>query len=110
MPPPKLKVANLAYASGFLWKLKNAIELPNDFVAFARGTFEFPAVKNLQSSAAVFDALFSLQNLCRQADTGPIGPQHGREKIMVMGSELKSTRSAAISNQRARRSTASCSR
>src|SRR5258708_37821007 len=82
MSPPKLKVANLAYAFGFSWKLKNAIELPNHFVAFARGTFEFPAAKNFQSSAAVFDALFSLQNLFRQADTGPIGPQHGREKIM----------------------------
>jgi hypothetical protein len=85
MPPAKLKVANRAYAFGFLWKLKNAIELPNDFVAFARGTFEFPGIKNFQSSAAVFDDLFSLQNLCRQADTGPIGPQHGREKIMGDG-------------------------
>src|SRR5258708_19587102 len=88
MSPPKLKVANLAYAFGFLWKLKNAMELPNDFVAFARGTFEFPAVKNFQSSAAVFDDLFSLQNLCRQADPGAIGPQHGREKIMSAGQRI----------------------
>src|SRR6266852_4898985 len=37
-------------------------------------------------------------------------PSMVARKSWVMGSELKSTRSAAISNQRARRSPASCSR
>lgn len=66
-------------------ELKDAIELLDDFVAFADGGFELLAAQDFEGATAVLDNFFSLEGIGGEANAGTVGAEHGGEEIMRDG-------------------------
>ena len=65
-----------------LSKRERSIELPDCFIAFACGGFEFFAVDYSHRATKVFDEAGFLQNTSCKAHTGASGAEHLRQKFV----------------------------
>jgi hypothetical protein len=65
-----------------LFEAELAVQLLDYGVAFARGHFEFVAVHDVDSGAAVLDGFALLQYSGSEGDTWSVGAEHGGKKIV----------------------------